>query len=1079
MGDAFKQLLVQMIATAARNKIAISLGLGGGLPGLAGAAGGGLLGGDGGMGGIGGIGSILKLGKSLLGPLKNLGQSLGLIAAPQIAGGAAAVAAGGAVAGGAGGFGAFGLAGAGAAGGAVGGAAGAAALAGPIGLGIGAVIAMGGPLIFAALKTKTKILDEGLKISIDSADTLVQTYTKLEKSQFFGLSKKVSERTGTLSEDEAGPIREVVQAIRDEVRNAADSLNVGADALDSFSAKVKLSFKDLSEADQQAKLQEALEGVRDKMARLALAAGGAYVEVEGAGDRLQSLAQSLVSVNAVLDALGHNVFQQNAFSALQAEDLAGRFGGADAFAGAASEFFSSFHSEAERMATTGRRVTSALSDYNVELPASLSAYRDIVEAQSLYTASGRELYATLLQLAPEFAAVMDYESRLADEREQTAEATRQAAEAARQAREESVAGIRGLFVTVEEQIAAARQRITALGAEGLTPSHLSDLAEGMAKIADAGNQIAVGRLAELAEAAPLIKTVIDYEAQLADQREQAAEATRQAAEAELQRIESERQARATAGDRLRDLFVPEADRMAERRAGLEASGVELDPTYFLNVAEAIRKLADSGNASAAQRYEELVQQAPILKTLIQYEEKLASERQRAAEEAARLAEAERERAEAERASGAEQARQLFTPQADLMASLREELTGGGVPLVGSEYLGELKRLRDVDVERYDALLAYAPQLRQLIDYEQELADEREAGIRRVLEATRQAILDEITVSTRSAQEAAGSVSNLQFNVQRRPSPSGTLKEAVGQRGSTTGPDRELLELEIFHRATVSAIQQAQRLAAAAAAAAAQASASRIAAEGHMQAALNATTDEARTASTAMAQFARESASASSAQAAIFAQSARSQRNLAVFADSIRHLNLNLDIVSRSAEGAANSVVKLLGGTDDFQARVASYYQNFFTQGERLTNAQDDLTVSFRQLGIALPDTRREFRALVEAQDLTTKSGQEVFASLIDLSDQFSFVTDEANNLNDALGASQRLFRTQREETFARTANQGFGGDNAPFLAGPEDVNILRELIRAINEGNIKVVRELEDLRYETARGNFEPTRQTL
>ena len=73
--------------------------------------------------------------------------------------------------------------------------------------------------------------------------------------------------------------------------------------------------------------------------------------------------------------------------------------------------------------------------------------------------------------------------------------------------------------------------------------------------------------------------------------------------------------------------------------------------------------------------------------------------------------AQREAEQVARDEAAERARQLFTPEADLMSSLRDELTGAGSPLVGSEYLAELERLRDVDVERYDALLAYAPQLK--------------------------------------------------------------------------------------------------------------------------------------------------------------------------------------------------------------------------------------------------------------------------------------------------------------------------------------------------------------------------------
>ena len=958
--DSFKRLLVQMIATAAKNRIMLSLGIGGGLGGIAGAA-------DGGLGGLlggggGGIGKIFSSLKGLLGGgdggglsgmFKSIKNFFGFGGGGGIAGGGAAVAAGGAVAGGAGGFGAFGLAGAGAAGGA--GLGGAAALAGPVGLGIGAVIAMGGPLIFAAFKTKTKILDEGITLAVDGMDTLVESFKRVEKSRFFGLSKKRRTTTGAVDEEISNPIIEVVDSMRTSLLEAAGVLGFGSERISAFSTDIKLSFKGLSDAEREAKLAEALTNIGDGMAKAAIGSGKLSENIDATAAGLIGLAQTFVGVNAVLELLGKQPFGQGRGGAGRTVDLASQFGGVDQFANAAQNFYQQFIPEAEQI----QDLRDQIEALGVTVPATAAEFRALVDAQDLYSASGRELFATLLQLAPAVSTIQEYEARLADEREQAAEAALQLVEAERQ-RTEAAKAARSAF-------------------EGSTLTMVQGLT---------------------------------------DSPEQA--------------------------------FARQRDELLAEAESLGADTENVVRWYELQI-QAIRD-----QAAAKQEAEQAA---------------IEAQKQQAEARAAQAA-------QAARAAGAEQARQLFTPQADLMAGLRDELTGAGSPLVGSEYLAELKRLRDVDVERYDALLAYAPQLRQLIDYEQELADEREAGVKRVLEATRQAIIDEISVSVQSAQEAAGSVRNLQFNVQRRPSPSGTLQEAVNLRGSTTGPDRELLELDIFHRATSSAIQRSRNAQAASLAAAGRAVDERIRAEGHLEAAMGATTDEARRASTALARRAQHAASEASSAAVAYAAIARSEQNLAVFADSIRHLSLNLDIANRSARGAANSIINLLGGTDDFQARVASYYQNFFSQGERFTNAQDDLSISFQQLSLAVPQTRREFRALVEAQDLTTKSGQETFASLIDLSDQFAFVTSEANKLNDVLGGSQRHFRNLREEAFVRSASPTFGGDDVARQTATSDPLFL-ELIRAINQGNVRVERELEDLRRETRRTNREPTRQTV
>ena len=50
-------------------------------------------------------------------------------------------------------------------------------------------------IIFAALKTKTKLIDEGLriKLTVNAFDVLVKNFKLLRKSQFFGLSKKIAQ----------------------------------------------------------------------------------------------------------------------------------------------------------------------------------------------------------------------------------------------------------------------------------------------------------------------------------------------------------------------------------------------------------------------------------------------------------------------------------------------------------------------------------------------------------------------------------------------------------------------------------------------------------------------------------------------------------------------------------------------------------------------------------------------------------------------------------------------------------------------------------------------------------------------
>ena len=789
--DSFKRLLVQMIATAAKNRIMLSLGIGGGIGGgIAGAADGGGLGGLlGGGGGRSQLSSMLKpLLKPIMSGLKGIGQSLGILSSPAIAGGGAAVAAGGAVAGGAGGFGAFGLAGAGAAGGGAAGVGGLAALAGPIGIGIAAVIAIGGPLIFAAFKTKTKILDEGITLAVDGMDTLVESFKRVEKSRFFGLSKKRRTTTGSVSEEVSDPIIEVVDSMRASLLEAADVLGFGSKSIESFSTDIKLSFKDLSEEARAAKLQEAFAEIGDGMAGTALKGTKLAEKFGNTAEAMLALAVTFATVNEVMNQLSMPQFATGEEGVGAAADLSQRFGGPDAFLQAGAAFQELFHSEAERVQQTVRLMTESLAGLNVALPDSMAGFRDLTEAQNLNTEAGRELYATLLQIAPQFAAIREYERRLAAERE--------------------------------------------------------------------------------------------------------------------------------------------AEREARKASALQALG-------------------DTGEV----------------------------------------------------------------------------------------------------------------------------------------------LIDQITASIQDALSAAASVQGLQFSGGRS---AGSVQDAVGMRGSTTGPDRELLELDIFRRVAGRASSRGRQAQAASARAANTALEARAQVEEAMAKATVATNNifaatteeaknlatEARDAAVEMGRQAATAAEVAAEEAARYAAIARGQHTFAAFSSAIRFLNLNLDIASKSAYRAAQNVVRLTGGTDEFQKKVNSYYASFFTQGEQLQNLQNDLTLSFRELGLALPNTRREFRALVEAQDLTTKAGQESFAGLIDLSQQFAYMTGEANRLSDALGGSQRHFRSLREEAFVRSATPGASDSEDARQTSTSDPLFL-ELIRAINQGNVRVERELEDLRRETRRNNREPTRQTV
>lgn len=107
--------------------------------------------------------------------------------------------------------------------------------------------------------------------------------------------------------------------------------------------------------------------------------------------------------------------------------------------------------------------------------------------------------------------------------------------------------------------------------------------------------------------------------------------------------------------------------------------------------------------------------------------------------------------------------------------------------------------------------------------------------------------------------------------------------------------------------------------------------------------------------------------------------------------------------------ASQSLIGLFGGLSEFQSSFSEYYDTFYTQEEKISKTTEQLTEVFSNLGLTLPDSIKGYRDIVNAQDLTTQSGQETFYTLLNLSSAFNEVikyADEAANAAIEAAAAQ-------------------------------------------------------------------------
>ena len=134
---------------------------------------------------------------------------------------------------------------------------------------------------------------------------------------------------------------------------------------------------------------------------------------------------------------------------------------------------------------------------------------------------------------------------------------------------------------------------------------------------------------------------------------------------------------------------------------------------------------------------------------------------------------------------------------------------------------------------------------------------------------------------------------------------------------------------------------------------------------------------------------------------------RVTKEQAVFNDSMATMGFDLNGLSNVMSiDVAQSIITMIGGLDAFTDATSEFFSSFFTEQENFNILTNSLSEAMGSLGQSIPVTRQGFRQLVESLDLTTGSGQQMFASLMQLTPAMDayFETIEQGQA-DALNAS--------------------------------------------------------------------------
>lgn len=159
-----------------------------------------------------------------------------------------------------------------------------------------------------------------------------------------------------------------------------------------------------------------------------------------------------------------------------------------------------------------------------------------------------------------------------------------------------------------------------------------------------------------------------------------------------------------------------------------------------------------------------------------------------------------------------------------------------------------------------------------------------------------------------------------------------------------------------------------------------------------------------------------------------------------------------------AYDTAVAIAEASGGFEQLQSNLTSFYQNYYTEEERRANTQATIEEKLKELGLTMPKTREEFRALVEELMAMGEAGAAALAVVLGLAGAFASITDGAQSAADALGItadglasimSDAVMNSSSRGEAEQKASQGF---ETMFYEG-----ILNTMTSALSEGLMSAV----------------------
>lgn len=282
-----------------------------------------------------------------------------------------------------------------------------------------------------ASSTTRELQDLGINIVSSSIAEIIaggisgNTYQVVEqvkkKSGFFGIGggtkTTYQTTTGSIDQDVQNSITGVITSLRQGLIDGAAVIGLdGAQAiLDSFQVSIgKISLSGLTGQEIEEQLNAIFSKVGDQMAGALLPALTSMQQIgEGLFETFARVAREYQVVDVALRSIGKEFGAVGVASIEARSALVQMFDSLDQFVEQTNYFRDNFLTEAEQIAPVAKAVADELQRLGLASIATIEQFKNTVLSLDLTSTAGQETYAALLQLAPAFKKVADYQAEIA------------------------------------------------------------------------------------------------------------------------------------------------------------------------------------------------------------------------------------------------------------------------------------------------------------------------------------------------------------------------------------------------------------------------------------------------------------------------------------------------------------------------------------------------------------------------------------------------------------------------------------------------------------------------------------------